>query len=73
MAIEEGTTRPIYFNKELSVGEKEELVKLLLEYRDVFAWNYSEMPGIDKELVEHRLNINRGAKLVNICDVLPSP
>ena len=27
------------------------------EFKDCFAWNYDEMPGIDRSLVEHRLLI----------------
>jgi hypothetical protein len=36
---------------------REELIKLLREYKDFFAWDYSEMPGLDRSIVEHRLPI----------------
>lgn len=32
-----------------------ELVKLPHEYVDVFTWSYQEMPGLDTNIVEHRL------------------
>jgi hypothetical protein len=33
---------------------------LLREFVDCFAWNYSEMPGLSRDLVEHRLPIKSG-------------
>jgi hypothetical protein len=47
--------------KEVKVGAalppevKESLVKLLQEYVDVFAWSYQDMPGLDTNIVEHKL------------------
>jgi hypothetical protein len=39
---------------------KSNLIKLLKEYVDCFAWNYNEMPGLSRDLVEHRLPIKPG-------------
>jgi hypothetical protein len=39
---------------------REELIKLLKEYKDCFAWDYSEMPGLDRSIVEHWLPIKTG-------------
>ena len=36
---------------------KRELVDLLNEFKDCFAWEYYEMPGLDRSIVEHRLPI----------------
>jgi hypothetical protein len=44
----------------LDPGFREELIKLLREYKDCFAWDYSEMPGLDRSIVEHRLPIKPG-------------
>ena len=44
--------------------EKLELILLLKEFKDVFAWDYSEMPKLDPGLVVHTLNIDPEAKLV---------
>jgi hypothetical protein len=33
-----------------------------MEYKDCFAWDYSEMPGLDRSIVEHRLPIKSGFK-----------
>jgi hypothetical protein len=39
---------------------KSDLIKLLKEYVDYFAWNYNEMSGLSRDLVEHRLLIKLG-------------
>jgi hypothetical protein len=36
------------------------LIKLLKEYKDCFAWDYLEMPSLDRSIVEHRLPIKPG-------------
>ena len=47
--------------KEVKIGSrlcpdvKKGLIDLLREYSDVFAWSYQDMPGLDSEIVEHRL------------------
>ena len=35
-------------------------MELLSEYKDVFAWSYKEMPGLDPKVAVHRLSIKRG-------------
>ena len=54
--------RLTFINKNLSVEFKADLIKLLKEYIDCFAWEYSEMPGLSRDLVEHRLPIKAGFK-----------
>ena len=47
--------------KEVKVGAnlepsvKERLVQLLNEYVEIFAWSYEDMPGLDTDIVVHRL------------------
>jgi hypothetical protein len=36
---------------------KSDLIKPLKEYVDCFAWNYNEMSGLRRDLVEHHLPI----------------
>jgi hypothetical protein len=36
------------------------MIGLLNEYSDCFAWNYTEMPGLSREIVEHWLPIKSG-------------
>jgi hypothetical protein len=49
--------RPTFISANLESGFREKLIKLLKEYKDCFAWDYSEMPGLDRSIVEHRLLI----------------
>ena len=49
--------RPTFVNANLSTEYKADLIKLLKEYVDCFAWSYSEMPCLSHDLVEHRLPI----------------
>jgi hypothetical protein len=46
---------PIFVNKKLDLSLREPMITLLKEYSDYFAWDYTEMPGLDESIVEHRL------------------
>ena len=37
----------------LTPSEKDELVALPKEFKEVFAWSYEDMPGIDTDMVQH--------------------
>jgi hypothetical protein len=50
------TTRPTITNKNLK-SDSREMSRLLHDYADCSAWSYTEMPGLSRELVEHRLPI----------------
>lgn len=52
------------FHTSLSKEERQDLLALLTEFRDVFAWDYSEMPGLANDLVVHNLHVVPGAKTV---------
>jgi hypothetical protein len=53
--IEDGDKpRPTFISANLDSSFKEGLIKLLKEYKDCFAWDYSEMSGLDRSIVEHR-------------------
>ena len=56
--------RPISISASLTENEKSELILLLKEFKDVFAWDYNEMPGLDLGLVAHTLNVDPEAKPV---------
>jgi hypothetical protein len=45
--------RPTFISANLQSDFREELIKLLKEYKDCFAWDYSEMPGLYRSIVEH--------------------
>ena len=52
--------RPTFVNENLRADHKAKLIELLKEYVCCFAWEYHEMPGLSRELVEHRLPIKAG-------------
>ena len=56
--------RTTSINANLSQPEKNQLVAILNEYADVFAWEYDEIPGLDPNLVAHALNVKPGVKPV---------
>jgi hypothetical protein len=47
--------RLTFISKRLNPGLREAIILLLKEYADCFAWDYTEMPGLDRNIVEHRL------------------
>ena len=49
--------RPTFISAKLNSECKQQLTDLLKEYKDCFAWDYTEMPGLDRSIVEHRLPI----------------
>ena len=52
--------RPNFISAKLDCECKQQLTDLLTEYKDCFAWDYIEMPGLDRSIVEHRLPIKSG-------------
>jgi hypothetical protein len=52
--------RPTFVSKKLDPSLREPMVALLKEYSDYFAWDYTKMPGLDRNIVEHRLPLKNG-------------
>jgi len=50
--------------KEVKIGTSmtapicEELMVLLKNYQDIFAWSYQDMPSLSSDIVQHRLPLN---------------
>ncbi|XP_072088034.1 uncharacterized protein [Arachis hypogaea] len=57
-----GHPRQTYVSKMLSDDFKKEMVEILKEYCDCFAWDYEEIPGLSYELVEHQLPLKANVK-----------
>ena len=47
--------REVKIRTTLSPTIRERLIDLLREYSDVFAWSYQDMPGLDTDIMVHRL------------------
>src|ERR1044072_791465 len=56
--------RPTYISANIDPDLKSEMVCLLKEFKDCFAWDYNEMPGLSRDLVEHRLPIRQDKRPV---------
>ncbi|XP_070007594.1 uncharacterized protein [Nicotiana sylvestris] len=53
--------RPTYLSVLLEANEEITYIELLKEFRNVFAWSYKEMPGLDPKVALHHLVIKNGA------------
>ena len=42
----------------LSTSKKIKIIDFLRENQHVFAWKHEDMPGIDRKVIQHRLNVN---------------
>ncbi|KAK4407979.1 Transposon Tf2-12 polyprotein [Sesamum angolense] len=56
--------RPNYISASLTHGEEGTYIALLHEFKDVFAWLYMEMPGLDPKVAVHHLSVKKGARPV---------
>ena len=54
----------VQISKGLLEEEKRRLIDLLKEYKDVFAWDYEEIPGLDPKVITQKLNVDPKAMLV---------
>ena len=54
LGIEEDK-REVKVGANLEPSVKERLIQLLHDYVEVFAWSYEDMPGLDTDIVVHRL------------------
>jgi len=56
--------RPNYISAKITTGFRNQIVELLKDYKDCFAWDYNEMPGLKREVVELKLPIRPDKKPV---------
>ena len=56
--------RPTYVSTKIPKEFKERIVVLLKEYKDYFVWDYNEMPGLNRKVVELKLPIRTDKKPV---------
>ena len=51
--------REVKIGTTLSLATRKKLIDLLRAYSDVFAWSYQDMPGLDTDIVVHRLPLKK--------------
>ncbi|RDX79701.1 hypothetical protein CR513_39842, partial [Mucuna pruriens] len=56
--------REVRIGKQVPPDLRIKLAKLLKEYADIFSWSYQDMPGLDREIVEHKLPLLPGSTLI---------
>ena len=62
-----GTTtdpRVLSIAKDLPPSQKEAMIALLKEYKDVFAWSHEDMKGLDPKFYHHKINLAADVKPV---------
>ena len=59
-----GEPRMVLISKELTGELRRTIVDTLQRNKDVFAWTYEEMPGLDASLVTHKLAVTPTQKPV---------
>ena len=58
------STKVLKIRSTLPALEKEKMVSFLRANQDVFAWKHEDMPGIDRKIIQYRLNVNPECKPV---------
>ena len=51
----EDDKKEVKIGTDLKCSVKKQLIQMLHEYVEVFAWSYEDMPGLDTNIVVHRL------------------
>ena len=62
LADEGEEPRIVNIATDLSPDEEELLVKTLREYKDVFAWSYKDLKGVDASICQHTIPMREDAK-----------
>ena len=56
----EEVRREVKIGADLEESVKARLIELLREYSYIFAWSYEDIPGLDTDIVVHRLPLKEG-------------
>ena len=56
--------KEIKIDTTISSDTHSDLISLLQEFKDIFAWSYQDMPGLNTEIVVHRLPLRTECKPV---------
>ena len=55
------------------LADKQRLINLLKQYKDVFAWSFEDMKGLDPVFCQHQINLHKDAKSVQQCSYRLNP
>ena len=59
-----GVVQTVKISKNLDKQFRRKLIKLLTEYKSVFAWSYKDMRGIEPAYCQHKIDLQKDAKPV---------
>ena len=55
----ESQPKAILIAKEMRYEDKQKLKDLLKQYKDVFAWSFEDMKGLDPAFCQHQIHLNK--------------
>ncbi|MCO5560567.1 hypothetical protein L7F22_014182 [Adiantum nelumboides] len=55
-------SKHVYIATDLEPEEEKELIEILQEFRDVFAWSYKDLKGVDPAVCQHTIPLRDDAK-----------
>jgi hypothetical protein len=58
-----GISHSQHLSAKVDPSLREPMIALLKEYSNCFAWDYMEMPGLDRSIIKHRLPLKKGFRL----------
>ena len=58
------TPKLVFVSVDLTKEEESDLIMLLKEYKDCFAWSYEDMKGVLPEVVQHTISLQEDTKPV---------
>ena len=64
ISVNPNVVKNVHIGENYSPEEIAIYTALFTEFRDVFAWSYAEMPGIDPSIVEHEIQTYPDAKSI---------
>jgi hypothetical protein len=64
LADEGEELREVKIGTRSTTERKEALIALLREFHEIFAWSYQDMPGLDTDIVVHKISLKPECKLV---------
>ena len=59
--------KPAYIASNLSDKEETLLIRTLKQYKDVFAWSYKDLKGVDLEICQHTIPLKPNTKPTRQC------
>ena len=64
LAGQETKQKMVLIAKDMTPNDKTEIVNLLRQYKDVFAWSYEDMRELDPQLYQHQIHLSKDTKPV---------